>query len=99
MIVPTGFLAGATTTTISRDLIPNGFIKRERLDQVDLKVSKTFRFSSVSVLPTLEVGNLFNQDKIGGYASNIYGTTGGTYQVPNIVLQSRIIGFGAQVRW
>ena len=75
-------------------------MKRERLNQLDLRVSKTFRVSKISILPTLEVGNLFNQDKIGSYASSIYATTtGSNYLVPNGVLQSRIIGFGAQVRW
>ena len=88
------------STTISRNLWPGGRVKRERLNQLDLRVSKTFRVSKISILPTLEVGNLFNQDKIGSYASEIYATTtGSNYLVPNGVLQSRIIGFGAQVRW
>ena len=98
--VPTsGFLAGANTATISRDLIPGGFIRRERLNQFDVKLSKTFRVKAVSILPTFEAANIFNQDKIGAIASSIYATTGGNYAQPSSVLQSRIMGFGVQVRW
>jgi hypothetical protein len=96
----TGAPGGTNAFTI--DLLPGGPTtrnKRERLNQLDLKVSKTFRIRNVSVLPTFEVGNLFNQDKITGYASANYGNTDRTYHVPTLMLQSRIIGAGVQVRW
>ena len=86
-------------TTVTRQMVPDGRIRRERLNQLDLQVSKTFRLKSVSVLPTLSVGNLFNQAKIGAVSSAIYATTGGNYLVPSNVLQARIIGVGAQIRW
>jgi len=92
----------AAATTFSRDLFPSGRVRRERLNQFDLKVSKTFRVKSMSILPTLEAANIFNQDKITGVASTVYAATStgaGTYAVPNNILQSRIIGFGVQVRW
>jgi len=99
LVVPVGFRAGATATTISRDLVPGGFVKRERLNQLDFKLSKTFRVSNISILPTFEAANIFNQDKINALASSIYATTGGNYAQPSSVLQSRIMGFGVQVRW
>jgi hypothetical protein len=96
----TGAPGGTNAFTI--DLLRGGPTtrnKRERLNQLDLKVSKTFRFGNVSVLPTVEAGNLFNQDKITGYVSANYANTDGTYLVPSILHTSRIIGAGVQVRW
>jgi hypothetical protein len=101
-IVAPGYIGGVGSTNFSVDLLPGGATtrnKRERLNQLDLKVSKTFRFGNVSVLPTLEVGNLLNQDQIQGYTSDNYGNNDGTYMVPSVLLQSRIVGVGVQVRW
>jgi hypothetical protein len=101
-IVAPGYIGSVSGTNFTVDLLPDGPTtrnKRERLNQVDLKVSKTFRFGNVSVLPTLEVGNLLNQDQIQGYTSENYGNNDGTYLVPSILLQSRIVGVGVQVRW
>jgi len=100
MAVLPGFLAPTNTaTTVAMNLFPYFRVRRERLNQFDIRVSKTFRVSSVSILPTLEVGNLFNQNKITATATSIFATTGSTYQIPSSILQSRIIGFGAQIRW
>jgi hypothetical protein len=102
IVQPGSYLAGVSGTSFSFNLLPGGPTtrnKRERLNQLDLKVSKTFRVNNLSILPTLEVGNLFNQDKITGYASANYAETGGNYNVPSLLLQSRIVGFGVQVRW
>jgi len=100
LAVQPGFLAPSNTaTTVSMNLFPYFRVRRERLNQFDLKVSKTFRVNNISILPTLEVGNLFNQGKITATASSIFATSGSTYQIPTSVLQSRIIGFGAQIRW
>jgi hypothetical protein len=96
---PTGVVAPTGATTITRQIVPDGRIRRERLNQLDMQVSKTFRFNSVSVLPTLSVGNLFNQAKIGAISSAIYATTTSNYAVPSSILQARIIGVGVQVRW
>jgi hypothetical protein len=90
---------GASTAAFTIDMYPGGRVRRERLNQVDLKLSKTFRVRNVSILPTLEAYNLFNADTIFGYQSGTYATSGGTYLIPSATLQSRIIGFGAQVRW
>jgi hypothetical protein len=89
----------AATSTVTINMYPSGRIRRERLNQVDLKLSKTFRVRNVSILPTLEAYNLFNKDTIFGYASGTFATSGGNYLVPSATLQSRIIGFGAQGRW
>jgi hypothetical protein len=92
-------VGAASTSTVTISTHAGGRVRRERLHQVDLKVSKTFRVQNFSILPTLEVYNLFNEDTIFGYQSGTYATSGGNYLIPSATLQSRIIGFGAQVRW
>jgi hypothetical protein len=43
---------------------------KERLNQLDIKVSRTFRMGRVSVLPVFEVFNLNNSDAIISYVNN-----------------------------
>ncbi|MBM3809161.1 MAG: TonB-dependent receptor [Acidimicrobiia bacterium] len=88
---------GATSLTVV--LTPPGSLRRERLRQVDIKLSKTLRYRGLSVNPTLDVYNLFNADKIFNYQSLNYANTAGTYLVPNTILLGRVIGFGTMVRW
>jgi hypothetical protein len=99
----TSFILPTGSTSYSVDLYPDGNlggrIRRERLNQLDLKVSKTFRFGNLSVLPTFEAFNVLNVDSMFQYASGTWATTGGNYLVPSSVIQSRILGFGVQVRW
>ena len=88
---------GATSLTVT--LTPPGSVRRERLRQLDLKLSKTFRSGGLSIGPTLDVYNLFNADKIFNYQSLNYANTAGTYLVPNAILLGRVVGMGALVRW
>jgi hypothetical protein len=88
---------GATSLTVT--LTPPGSLRRERLRQLDLKLSKTFRSGGLSIGPTLDVYNLFNADKIFNYQSLNYANTAGTYLVPNAILLGRVVGMGALVRW
>lgn len=80
-------------------LAPWGSVRYERLYQLDLKVSKTFRFRGVSVLPSLEAFNINNSDKVITVASNSYAISGGAFLRPNSILQGRIIGVSVQTRW
>ncbi len=41
----------------------------ERITQLDFKVSRTFRFNRVSVIPTFEVFNVNNSDAIISYVT------------------------------
>ena len=68
----------------------------ERINQLDLKVSQTFRAGRVSVPPTFEVFNVNNSDAVISYVStNVLRA----YLAPNSIMQPRIIGVGATVRW
>jgi hypothetical protein len=80
-------------------LIVPGTNDAERLRQLDLKFSKTFRYRGVSIAPTFEIFNTFNSDMVITYGSTSYANLAGTYLVPNSIVQGRIIGWGANVRW
>jgi hypothetical protein len=69
----------------------------ERITQLDLKVSRTFRVGRVSVLPTLEVFNLNNSDAIISYVTT--NALAATYLAPNSIMQGRMIGAGVTTRW
>jgi hypothetical protein len=88
-----------TETTSQLPLLPPGARRYERLNQLDLKVSKTFRIGGVSVSPSLEAFNINNSDKVITVASTSYAISGGAYLRPNSIVQGRIIGLSVQTRW
>lgn len=98
-VLPSGFILPTGSTTLTLPLIPVGSNRSERLYQVDLRVSRTLKFGNVRVLPTLDIGNLFNSDHIIDYVSQGYATSAGTYLVPDDILLGRVIGIGATVKW
>jgi Carboxypeptidase regulatory-like domain len=69
----------------------------DRINQLDLRVAKSFDVGAVRLQPQLEAFNVFNQAPIITYRSFNFGTP--AYQQPSVVLQGRIIGVGIQVRW
>jgi Carboxypeptidase regulatory-like domain len=79
----------------------------DRINQLDLKVSKTFAVGRVRVLPALELFNVFNSNPVILMRSTQYNAptvlNGAiqptTYNQPSGILNGRIIGVGAQVRW
>jgi hypothetical protein len=69
----------------------------ERITQLDLKVQKSFVIRRVTVSPQLEIFNLNNSDAIISYQS--LNSLNPSYGVPNSIMQPRMIGIGANVRW
>jgi hypothetical protein len=69
----------------------------ERITQLDLKASKTFRINRVTVSPTVEAFNINNSDAIISYQST--NSIAAAYLAPNSIMQGRMIGVGAQVKW
>ena len=77
--------------------MPDGAVFTERINQLDINVSRTFKVGRVSILPTLEVFNLNNSDAVVTYVST--NVLAASYLRPNSILQGRIIGIGTGVRW
>ena len=69
----------------------------ERITQLDFKVSRTFRYGRLSVMPQLEVFNVNNSDAIVSYVTT--NALAATYLAPNSIMQGRMIGFGVSTRW
>ncbi len=96
LIVPTGVALAQSSLTIP--LEPAANTRVERINQLDLKFAKNFRVQHVTFAPTLELFNIFNADTIVSYVStSALSATG--YLKPNSIVQGRLIGIGAQVRW
>lgn len=69
----------------------------ERIVQLDFKVSRTFRVSRVTILPTFEVFNVNNSDAIISYiTTNVLSSA---YLAPNSIMQGRMYGLGVVTRW
>jgi len=98
---PAGQIIGPSAimnqTTLTVALHPPQAFFNERITQFDIKVSKTFKFNRVSVLPTFEMFNVNNSDAIISYQS--MSILSAQYLAPNSIMQPRMIGIGAQVKW
>jgi Carboxypeptidase regulatory-like domain len=86
-----------TVTTLTVPLVPYLVNVADRINQLDVKASKTFRFGRASVSPSLEMFNLINPDQIVSYVSTSYATS--SYLRPNSIVQGRILGLSVQTRW
>ena len=69
----------------------------ERINQLDFKVSRTFKAGRFSVLPVFEVFNVNNSDAIVSYVTT--NALAATYLTPNSIMQGRMYGLGATIRW
>ena len=93
VILPTTF----QPATFTLQLVDQDTVYTDRINQLDLKVQRTFQMGRVRVSPVFEMFNVFNSDAIVSYVStNVLATT---YLRPNSLLQGRLIGIGATLRW
>ncbi len=86
-----------TVTTLTVPLVPYLVNVADRINQLDIKASKNFRFGRATVSPSLELFNLINPDQIVSYVSTGYATA--SYLRPNSIVQGRILGLSVQTRW
>ncbi|MBS1816766.1 MAG: TonB-dependent receptor [Acidobacteria bacterium] len=83
--------------TLSVPLIAPAAYFNERINQLDLKVSKTFKVTRFTVTPQFEMFNVNNSDAIISYVTN--NVLSSSYRYANSVMQPRMLGVGAQVKW
>jgi hypothetical protein len=94
VIGPTG-VQGQTSLVIALEPFNTAFV--ERITQFDIKVSKNFKVNRFTFSPVFEMFNVNNSDAIISYQSlNILSAQ---YLAPNSIMQPRMIGVGAQVKW
>jgi hypothetical protein len=101
LILPSGFLGAGTANSINIPLVAPNAYQLERINQLDLKVQKTFRVNRVQISPQFEVFNVNNSDAVisvstGGVGNNVLSSN---YLYANSVMQPRILGVGASVKW
>ena len=105
LVIPTLNGTPDNATALRVQLIPynsNGEFT-DRINQLDLRVSKTVTVGRVKVLPQLEMFNVLNANPVILQRSTDYSiasaTAPTTYNQPSGILNGRIIGMGAQIRW
>ena len=95
IIMPTADYPGQATLTYNLESTRATSV--ERIVQLDFKVARTFRFGRWQVLPTFEVFNVNNSDAIISYITT--NVLSASYLAPNSIMQGRMYGLGAVVRW
>jgi carboxypeptidase family protein len=93
VILPASF----QPATLTLNLVPTASTFTERITQLDFKLSKSFKVDRFTVLPTFEIFNVNNSDAIISYVST--SVLSSSYGFANSVMQPRMIGLGAQVKW
>jgi hypothetical protein len=88
-------LAAGANATANVQLVAPGTMYGGRLDQLDLRLSKTFAWESRRVQPQFNVYNLLNSGAILGF-NNTYGPN---WQNPTARLAGRMVKFGLQIDW
>jgi len=94
VIMPTATFA---QTALTYNLESVRATEVERIVQLDFKVSRTFKISRFTVLPTFEVFNVNNSDAIISYITTNSLST--AYLNPNSIMQGRMYGLGVVTRW
>ncbi len=98
VILPATFIGSPTAPTqLTVALVPFNAAFVERITQLDFKLSRNFKAGRYTVAPTLEVFNVNNSDAIISYVSTNF--LSASYEKPNSIMQPRMIGVGAVVRW
>ncbi len=93
VVLATGFQPASITVP----LLPSNSTFVERINQLDLKLAKNFKVSRFTVSPQLEIFNINNSDAIISYVST--SALSSSYLFANSIMQPRMIGVSAQVKW
>jgi hypothetical protein len=96
---PAGALVASTLTlpSLTVPLQAYGAVFTERINEVEIRIAKTFRQNGVTIEPRFEVFNLLNKDTATAWRSVNYGTP--TYLQPSAVPPARFFGVGFQIRY
>jgi hypothetical protein len=96
IILPTA-LFGQSSLTVN--LVDGDTVYTDRINQLDLRVGKTFDLRRVRVTPSFEIFNLNNSDAIISYPTGGTNILSASFLRPNSILQPRMVGFNVTTRW
>jgi hypothetical protein len=85
---------GGGTAQVQLD--PMGEVRYENMFTVDLRLDRTFRFNTVTIVPALDIFNMTNANTV--IAQNRQQAAANANQVSGI-LAPRVMRFGVAVRW
>jgi len=94
VIMPTA-LFGQPSMTVN--LVDGDTVYTDRINQLDVKIARTFRYGRVTVMPTFEAYNLNNSDAVISYVNT--NALSASYLRPNSIMQGRFYGMGFVTRW
>jgi hypothetical protein len=69
----------------------------DRLNQLDFRVSKIFKFGKSTLDANFDLYNAFNSDAALTENATYSGANGGAWQLPTSVIQGRIVKFGVRL--
>jgi hypothetical protein len=95
-----GLTLGRTFSSVAPtvSLVQPGLLFMDRIYQTDIRLSKTFKFRTTTIRPTMNVYNLFNANTT--QTNNFYQQTyGSTWLAPTAILTPRFVDFGVQVNF
>jgi len=88
---------GMTVASLSVPLIAPNTEFGDRLNQLDLNVTKTFRLRTISIQPKFDLFNALNASPVYAVRSQNYGTA--SYLQPQSILVGRVFQLGAIVKF
>jgi hypothetical protein len=94
VILPSN-LFGQSSMTIP--LVDSDTVYTDRINQLDLRLGRTFQYGRLRITPSLEVFNVNNSDAIISYVST--SALNPAFLRPNSIMQGRMVGFNVQTRW
>jgi hypothetical protein len=94
-----GQCRGAATcnATVVVDMVPNGTVFEDRLQQVDLRFTRSFRMARARIRGNADFYNLFNAADVLNMTTRYAGATGGQWLQPIQILGGRMFKFSAQL--
>ncbi len=91
-------LSAGPNSNVTVNLIEPGTMFEDRLQQIDLRVARTFRTGGTSVRLVADLYNLLNAGPVIAW-NNTYGTTGASWLNPLNVFPARLLKIGAQLNF
>ena len=90
-----GRALSGSASTVAVNLVAPGTLYGERMNNLDLRLSKVFRFGRNRLNANVDVFNLMNASTVV-IQNNAYSPTTTTWQTPQTVLAPRLVKFGVQ---
>jgi hypothetical protein len=94
-----GQCRGAATCNASVviDMVPPNTAFEDRLNQIDVRFTRSFRMGAVRLRGNGDVYNMFNASNVLNMTTRYAGTTGGQWLGPLQILGGRMFKFSAQL--